>query len=88
MTKDPQQILSALMSKSDIGERSAYDLMELLAEGEMNSVMAGAILTALRIKGESAEEVRGLRTARAGPRLPPLRGGFRDVRVAWDRGSA
>ena len=63
MTKDPQQILSALMSKSDIGERSAYDLMELLAEGEVNPVMAGAILTALRIKGESAEEVRGFANA-------------------------
>ena len=63
MTKDPQQILSALMSKSDIGERSAYDLMELLAEGEINPVMAGAILTALRIKGESAEEVRGFANA-------------------------
>lgn len=63
MTKNPQQILSALMSKSDIGERSAYDLMELLAEGEVNPVMAGAILTALRIKGESAEEVRGFANA-------------------------
>ncbi len=63
MTKDPQQILSALMSKSDIGERSAYDLMELLAEGEINPVLAGAILTALRIKGESAEEVRGFANA-------------------------
>ena len=63
MTKNPQQILSALMSKSDIGERSAYDLMELLAEGEINPVMAGAILTALRIKGESAEEVRGFANA-------------------------
>ena len=30
MSKDPQQILSVLMSKSDIGERSAYDLMEFL----------------------------------------------------------
>ena len=63
MTKNPQQILSTLMSKSDIGERSAYDLMELLAEGEINPVMAGAILTALRIKGESAEEVRGFANA-------------------------
>ncbi|SVA82184.1 uncharacterized protein METZ01_LOCUS135038, partial [marine metagenome] len=51
------------MSKSDIGERSAYDLMELLAEGEISPVMAGAILTALRIKGESAEEVRGFANA-------------------------
>ena len=63
MSKDPQQILSALMSKSDIGERSAYDLMEFLAEGEISPVMAGAILTALRIKGESAEEVRGFANA-------------------------
>ena len=63
MSKDTQQILSALLSKSDIGERSAYDLMELLAEGEISPVMAGAILPALRIKGESAEEVRGFANA-------------------------
>ena len=63
MNKNPDQILSSLMKGEDIGEQNAFDLMHLLAEGTLDPVVAGAILTSLRVKGESAEEVRGFANA-------------------------
>ena len=63
MNKDPNQILTTLMKGEDIGEQNAFDLMQLLATGTIDPAVAGAILTSLRIKGESAEEVRGFANA-------------------------
>ena len=63
MNKDPNQILTSLMKGEDIGEQNAFDLMQLLATGSIDPAVAGAILTSLRIKGESAEEVRGFANA-------------------------
>ena len=63
MNKDPNQILTSLMKGEDIGEQNAFDLMQLLATGTIDPAVAGAILTSLRIKGESAEEVRGFANA-------------------------
>ena len=63
MNKDPNQILTTLMKSEDIGEQNAFDLMQLLATGAIDPAVAGAILTSLRIKGESAEEVRGFAKA-------------------------
>ena len=63
MNKDPNQILTSLMKGEDIGEQNAFDLMQLLATGTIDPAVAGAILTSLRIKGETAEEVRGFANA-------------------------
>ena len=63
MNKDPNQILTTLMKGEDIGEQNAFELMQLLATGTIDPAVAGAILTSLRIKGESAEEVRGFANA-------------------------
>lgn len=63
MTVEARQILSMLMKQEDIGEEKAYKLMQQLAEGTIDPVMAGSLLTALRIKGETATEVRGFANA-------------------------
>ena len=59
MKKDLSQILTILMKNEDIGEQNAFDLMQLIATGTLDPAVTGAILTLLRSKGESAEEVRG-----------------------------
>ena len=63
MTVEARQILSTLMKQEDIGEVKAYELMQQLAEGIIDAPMAGSLLIALRIKGETAAEVRGFANA-------------------------
>jgi len=63
MSQAANQLLETLLSRKDIGENSAYNLMIELAEGVVAPPLAGALLTALRLKGESAEEVRGFARA-------------------------
>ena len=63
MTVEARQILSTLMKQEDIGEAKAYELMQQLAEGIIDAPMAGSLLIALRIKGETAAEVRGFANA-------------------------
>ena len=70
MSQITKQILETLLSGKDIGEDSAYNLMTELAEGVVAPSFAGALLTALRIKGESAEEVRGFARAMRDAAIP------------------
>ena len=67
--------LERLIDGADLGQDEAALLLRALAAGEVEPAMAGALLTALRIKGESAAEIRGfalaMRELSVKPSLPP-----------------
>ncbi len=80
-------VLERLLGGTDLGEREAADLLHGLADREVPQAMAGAVLAALRAKGETADEVRGFSTAmRALARRPALNGGRRPVDVVGTGG--
>lgn len=56
-------LLDRLLQGAALEEREAYDLMYALASGDMPPALAGALLAALRAKGETAAEIRGFATA-------------------------
>ncbi len=62
MSNDAQVALHRLLTNEDLGETEAADLMRLLADEALPQAMRAALLIALRIKGETAEEVRGFAT--------------------------
>jgi len=62
----PGIILERLLAGQDLPESEAAELMRLLTEETLSPVLAGALLTALRAKGETAAEVRGFATAMRG----------------------
>ena len=55
-------LLERLIGGEDLSEMEAAELMSQLAEGELEPAMAGALLAALRAKGETGDEVRGFAT--------------------------
>jgi len=55
--------LERLIAGHDLGQEEAAGLLRALASGETAPAMAGALLTALRIKGEAADEIRGFALA-------------------------
>lgn len=63
MSKQYSQMLDALLDGKSLAEKQAYDLMHKLAEGELPTALAGALLAGLRAKGETADEIRGFATA-------------------------
>ena len=63
MSKEYSRLLDHLLDGESLAEGQAYDLMRKLAEGELPSALAGALLAGLRAKGETADEIRGFATA-------------------------
>jgi anthranilate phosphoribosyltransferase len=63
MSIDVKAALELLLDGKNITETVAGDLMRALAAGELADAQAGALLAALRAKGETAEEVRGFANA-------------------------
>jgi len=57
---DTRELLDKLLDSVDLSEAEAGSLMHELAGGEMEPGRAGALLAALRIKGETPAEIRGL----------------------------
>jgi anthranilate phosphoribosyltransferase len=55
--------LEKLLGGNDLSENEAGDLLRALAADEVGAAAAGALLAALRAKGESASEVRGFANA-------------------------
>ena len=69
----PRQILEGLLARRDLTAPQAGELLQLLIQPELAPAVAGALLTALRTKGVTADEVRGLAAAmRALARRPQL----------------
>jgi anthranilate phosphoribosyltransferase len=63
MSVQPQQLLERLLRGEDLDERTAGDLLRVMAGGELAPPLAGGLLIALRIKGETADEIRGFARA-------------------------
>ena len=59
MNHSLEDLLGQLMNGESLSEEQSETLMTALAAGSVEPALAGALLVALRIKGESAEEVRG-----------------------------
>jgi len=68
------QMLDRLLGGQHLDEASATALLKLLGAGEVPPALAGALLIALRHKGETAEEIRGfalgMRELALRPKLP------------------
>ena len=74
ISKDP---LAHLLDGRDLSEDQAASLMSELAMGELPPARAGALLAALRAKGETADEIRGFaREMRARALVPPIAEGI------------
>lgn len=73
MNRPGKEALEALLKRKNLAEDAAYDLMLALTDPEMAPAMAGALLAALRIKGVTADEVRGFaRAMRSLARRPQI----------------
>jgi len=53
------EVLELLLAGTDLDESLAASTMEALAAADCPPALAGAVLTALRMKGETAREIRG-----------------------------
>jgi anthranilate phosphoribosyltransferase len=71
------ELLERLLARKDLTQDEAAALLRGLAAGEVVPAMAGALLAALRAKGEVAAEIRGfalaMRELAKRPALPPGR---------------
>jgi anthranilate phosphoribosyltransferase len=77
-----RDILEQLLEGRDLTGEQAAAALEALTDPETPPAMAGAVLAALRCKGETAEEIRGLAAAMRGlARRPSLSGrdGITDI---------
>jgi anthranilate phosphoribosyltransferase len=63
MNKQYSAMLEQLLNGASLTEGDAHGLMCEMASGDMQPALAGALLAALRAKGETAEEIRGFATA-------------------------
>ncbi|MBI2430919.1 MAG: anthranilate phosphoribosyltransferase [Candidatus Levybacteria bacterium] len=52
-------MLNKLINKQDLTQREAEELLVRFMNGEITSVQAAAVLTAMRMKGESVSEITG-----------------------------
>ena len=63
MSNQYSVMLEQLLDGVSLSEGDAHGLMHEMASGDMQPALAGALLAALRAKGETAEEIRGFATA-------------------------
>jgi anthranilate phosphoribosyltransferase len=63
MSLDARQLLERILSGEHLDEATAGELLRTLARGELAPALAGALLVALRAKGETADEIRGFARA-------------------------
>jgi anthranilate phosphoribosyltransferase len=75
MSAKPAELLEHLLEHRDLDEPAAAGLLRALAAGEVAPALAGALLAALRSKGEAATEIRGfalaMRELARRPAIPP-----------------
>jgi anthranilate phosphoribosyltransferase len=63
LTASVQASLARLLERRDLSQDEAATLMRALADEALSPALAGALLAALRSKGETAAEVRGFASA-------------------------
>ena len=75
MSAKPSELLERLLAGESLDEPTAAALLTTMATGELPPVLAGALLVALRAKGETAEEIRGfalgMRALALRPKIEP-----------------
>ena len=87
MSIDAKNTLNRLLANEDLAEAEAADLMRLLTDEALPQAMSAALLIALRVKGETADEVRGFATAmRELARPMALPGGLQAVDIVGTGG--
>jgi anthranilate phosphoribosyltransferase len=80
-------LLERLLAGNDLSESEAADLLVALTDESVAPAMAGALLAALRLKGETPAEVRGFaRAMRDLARRPELSAGLRAVDIVGTGG--
>ena len=52
-----QQAIAQLVQSKDLSEAEMYEVMNQIMSGEATQAQIGAVLTALRMKGETVEEI-------------------------------
>ncbi len=58
-----KSIMNQLLESKDLGFKMAFDLMHLIASGNLTSAQIAGLLVGLRIKGETVDEIAGFATA-------------------------
>jgi anthranilate phosphoribosyltransferase len=82
-----KEILERLVRREDLTEREAWELLVGLVKDPVPEALAGALLAALRAKGETAEEIRGLSSAmRSLARRPAIPNGTATLDVVGTGG--
>jgi anthranilate phosphoribosyltransferase len=66
-----RQTLEDLLNGNDLSVSAAEELFSALTSGDVDPVVAGAILSALRAKGETSDEVQGFARVMAGLATDP-----------------
>ena len=61
-----QQALGELLEGRDLGRERAHEVMDEIMRGEATPAQIGAFLVALRLKGETADEIAGCAEAMRG----------------------
>ena len=72
MSKDFSLLLEGLLQGANLTESEASYLMHALAEEKLSSALAGAFLSVLRMKGETADEIRGFASAMRELAIKPI----------------
>lgn len=54
-----QAIIDKLYAQTPLSQQESYQLFEQIIRGEMEPLLMAALLTALKIKGETPEEISG-----------------------------
>ncbi|MFV0574078.1 MAG: anthranilate phosphoribosyltransferase [Vibrio sp.] len=76
-----QAIINKLYDKTDLTEQESHELFDIIIKGEMDPILLGGVLTALKVKGETPEEIAGAAQAllaNASP-FPQIEGEFADI---------
>lgn len=58
-----KQAIETIVDKQDLSKAVAFDVMSAIMSGEVNDVQLGGFLTALRVKGETVDEITGFAEA-------------------------
>ncbi|SFS94546.1 anthranilate phosphoribosyltransferase [Marininema halotolerans] len=69
-----KQYLATLVDGKDLSQQESSQLLRAMMEGELSAAQGGAVLTALRMKGETVNELAGLAMVmrEKALRLPPI----------------
>jgi anthranilate phosphoribosyltransferase len=85
----PRELLERLLDRTDLAESEAAGLLLRLTDAELAPSLAGALLAALRAKGVTAAELRGLaRTMRSLARRPQIPAGSATIDIVGTGGDS